>query len=242
MNNRLAPVYLCILDGFAVGENGPKNAIFDAINSGKAPFIADLFSKQPYAKLECSGLAVGLPEGTMGNSEVNHLNMGAGRIVYQSIERINAAIEDGSFFTNEALTAAVKNARQNASSLHLMGILQGHGGTVHGSIKHIFALLELAKEAGINRVFIHLFTDGRDTNPNAAGQIYLKMLEDKISDLGLSNDVRISTIMGRSVAMDRDVAWNKILTAMNTIVNAQSDRTALTAKQAIEESYSDGIT
>jgi 2,3-bisphosphoglycerate-independent phosphoglycerate mutase len=126
------PVYLCILDGFAVGENSQKNAIYDAIQQGKAPFIAELFAKHPYAKLECSGLAVGLPAGTMGNSEVNHLNMGAGRVVYQSIERINVAIEDGSFFANEALTAAIVRCQQKNSTLHLMGILQGHGGTVHG--------------------------------------------------------------------------------------------------------------
>ena len=141
---KITPVYLCILDGFAIGEKAEKNAIYDAIKQGKAPFIADLFAKHPYAKLECSGLAVGLPAGTMGNSEVNHLNMGAGRVVYQSIERINVAIEDGSFFKNESLLKAVRNAKQSGSALHLIGILQGHGGTVHGSIKHLFALLELA--------------------------------------------------------------------------------------------------
>jgi 2,3-bisphosphoglycerate-independent phosphoglycerate mutase len=242
MNNRSAPVYLCILDGFAVGENGPKNAIYDAIQSGKAPFIADLFSKHPYAKLECSGLAVGLPEGTMGNSEVNHLNMGAGRIVYQSIERINVAIEDGSFFTNEALTAAVKNAKQNASALHLMGILQGHGGTVHGSIKHIFALLELVKRAELNTVYIHLFTDGRDTNPKAAGEIYLKMLEDKIGELGLGTRVKIATIMGRELAMDRDTAWDKTLIAMRCVVRGVGEYKAATAREAIESSYARGQT
>src|SRR3989344_5974178 len=242
MNNRLAPVYLCILDGFAVGENGPKNAIFDAINSGKAPFIADLFSKQPYAKLECSGLAVGLPEGTMGNSEVNHLNMGAGRIVYQSIERINAAIDDSSFFTNEALTAAIKNAKQNASALHLMGILQGHGGTVHGSIKHLFALLELVKRAELNTVYIHLFTDGRDTNPKAAGEIYLKMLEDEIGRQGLQGVARISTVMGREIAMDRDTAWDKTLIGMRCVVRGVGEYKAATAREAIENSYARGQT
>ena len=164
-------VYLCILDGFAIGENNDNNAIYHAIKQGKAPFIAELFNKQPYAKLECSGLAVGLPEGTMGNSEVNHLNMGAGRVVYQSIERINVAINNGSFFKNKALLAAVDNCKKNDSTLHLMGILQGHGGTVHGSILHTFALLELVKRSGLKKVDIHLFTDGRDTNPNSAGQV-----------------------------------------------------------------------
>ena len=189
---KTTPVYLCILDGFALGENGRKNAIFDADKEGKAPFINDLFEKYPLVKLECSGLAVGLPAGTMGNSEVNHLNMGAGRIVYQSIERINVAIDDGSFFRNDELMAAVNNCQKNNSTLHLMGILQGHGGTVHGSIKHTFALLELAKKNGLKSVAIHLFTDGRDTNPKAAGEIYLGMLEAELERQGLQGVARIA--------------------------------------------------
>jgi 2,3-bisphosphoglycerate-independent phosphoglycerate mutase len=228
------PVYLCILDGFALGENKQKNAIYDAIQQGKAPFIADLFAKHPYAKLECSGLAVGLPAGTMGNSEVNHLNMGAGRVVYQSIERINVAIEDGSFFRNEALSAAVTRCKQNNSTIHLMGILQGHGGTVHGSIKHLFALLELAKKAGLQSVAIHLFTDGRDTNPKAAGEIYLKMLEDKIAEIGIG---KICSVMGREIAMDRDTAWDKTLIGMKCLVSGQGEYKAATAREAIESSY-----
>lgn len=231
---KATPVYLCILDGFALGENKQKNAIYDAVSQGKAPFIAELFAKHPYAKLECSGLAVGLPAGTMGNSEVNHLNMGAGRVVYQSIERINVAIADGSFYTNEALTAAVARCKQKNSTLHLMGILQGHGGTVHGSIKHLFALLELAKQNGLNNVAIHLFTDGRDTNPKAAGEIYLKMLEDKIAELGIG---RICSIMGREIAMDRDTSWDKTLVGMRCLVNGEGERQAATAREAIESSY-----
>ncbi|MFA4905119.1 MAG: 2,3-bisphosphoglycerate-independent phosphoglycerate mutase [Candidatus Margulisiibacteriota bacterium] len=231
------PVYLCILDGFAVGEKAEKNAIYDAIKEGKAPFIAELFAKHPYAKLECSGLAVGLPAGTMGNSEVNHLNMGAGRVVYQSIERINVAIEDGSFFKNEALLAAVRNAKQNGSALHLMGILQGHGGTVHGDIKHLFALLELAKKAEVNTIYIHLFTDGRDTNPKAAGEVYLKMLEDK-----MPANARIATIMGRELAMDRDTAWDKTLIGMRCLVSGVGEFKANTAREAIEQSYKRGET
>lgn len=237
-----APVYLCILDGFAIGEKNDNNAIYQAIHLGKAPFIADLFKNHPFAKLECCGLAVGLPEGTMGNSEVNHLNMGAGRVVYQSIERINVAIEDGSFFNNEGLLAAVNNCKKNNSALHLMGILQGHGGTVHGSIKHIFALLELAKKAEINTVYIHLFTDGRDTNPRAAGEVYLKMLEDEIGRQGLQGAARISTVMGREVAMDRDTAWDKTLLAMKALVLGQGEFKAGSAREAIEQSYARGQT
>lgn len=231
------PVYLCILDGFAVGEKNEKNAIYDAIQQGRAPFIKDLFDNHPYVLLECSGLAVGLPAGTMGNSEVNHLNMGAGRVVYQSIERINVAIEDGSFFTNETLVKSMVNCKQNASALHLMGILQGHGGTVHGSIKHLFALLEMVKRNNLRQVYIHLFTDGRDTNPKAAGEIYLKMLEDKIAELGLAEQVKIATIMGREVAMDRDTAWEKTILAMRALISAVGEYKALTPREAIENSY-----
>lgn len=239
---KITPVYLCILDGFAVGENSEKNAIYDAVEQGKAPFLADLFANRPYAKLECSGLAVGLPAGTMGNSEVNHLNMGAGRVVYQSIERINVAIEDGSFFTNEALLEAVRNAKQSGSALHLMGILQGHGGTVHGSIKHLFALLELSKRSELNTVHIHLFTDGRDTNPKAAGEIYLQMLEDRIRNLELGTRVKIATVMGRELAMDRDTAWDKTLIAMRCLVSGVGEYKAATAREAIEQSYKRGQT
>lgn len=230
------PVYLCILDGFAIGEKSDNNAIYQAIKQGKAPLIKDLFDNHPYSSLECSGLAVGLPKGTMGNSEVNHLNMGAGRIVYQSIERINVAIEDGSFFENEALLKAVGNCKQNNSTLHLMGILQGHGGTVHGEIKHIFALLELAKKNGLNKVCIHLFTDGRDTNPHAAGEIYLKMLEDKLGN------AKICSVMGREISMDRDTAWHKTLLAMKTLITGQGEFKTRTVREAIEESYKRGQT
>jgi len=237
---KTTPVYLCILDGFAVGEQGPKNAIYDAIDQGKAPFIADLFKNHPYAKLECSGLAVGLPAGTMGNSEVNHLNMGAGRIVYQSIERINVAIDDGSFFRNDALTAAVTRCQQNNSTLHLMGLLQGHGGTVHASIRHLFALLELAKKNGLTDIAIHLFTDGRDTNPKAAGEIYLPMLEEAIRDQGPGT--RVATVMGREIAMDRDTSWDKTLIGMRCLVLGTGEFKAATAREAIDNSYARGQT
>ena len=236
------PVYLCILDGFALGEDNANNAIYRAIKQGTAPFIANLFANKPYAQLECSGLAVGLPEGTMGNSEVNHLNMGAGRIVYQSIERINVAIKDKSFFKNEALVSAVKNCRQNNSTLHLIGLLQGHGGTVHASIAHLFALLKLIKQAGLKNVAIHLLTDGRDSNPKAAGEVYLKMLEDRLENLGLGAGVKITTVIGREIAMDRDTAWDKTLLAMRTLVNGQGEFMAGSAREAIEESYKRGQT
>ncbi|MBN2057453.1 MAG: 2,3-bisphosphoglycerate-independent phosphoglycerate mutase [Candidatus Saganbacteria bacterium] len=231
------PVYLCILDGFAIGKKDNENAIYQAIAQGKAPFIKQLFNKQPYASLECSGRAVGLPEGTMGNSEVNHLNMGAGRVVYQSIERINVAIEDQSFFKNDALLQAVNNCKKNGSTLHLMGILQGHGGTVHGSIKHLFALLELGKQAGLKNIDIHLFTDGRDTNPKAAGEIYLPMLHKNISELAMTSIVKIRSVMGREVAMDRDTAWDKILVALKALAKGEGKYKASSAAEAIKASY-----
>lgn len=233
----VTPVYLCILDGFAIGKKSDNNAIYQAIKQGKTPFIKELFEKHSYSRLECSGLAVGLPEGTMGNSEVNHLNMGAGRVVYQSIERINVAIQNGSFFYNDSLITAIKNCKGNNSTLHLMGILQGHGGTVHGDIKHLFALLEQVKRSGLKKVYIHLFTDGRDTNPHAAGEIYLKMLEDKIAELGMHKIVRISSVMGREIAMDRDTAWNKTLIALKTLITGKGEYQTQSAKEAIEQSY-----
>ena len=148
-------LYLCILDGFGIGKDKKSDAIQAAIADGKAPFFKELFEKHPYAKLECSGEAVGLPPGTMGNSEVNHLNMGAGRVVYQSLLRVNKAIEDGSFYNNEALLKAVNNCKQNNSTLHLMGVLQGGGGCVHGNIEHLFGLLELVKRNNLEKVVLH---------------------------------------------------------------------------------------
>ena len=233
----VTPVYLCILDGFAQGKKSSRNAVYEAIKRGSAPYIKELFEKHPYVQLECSGMAVGLPKGTMGNSEVNHLNMGAGRVVYQSIERINVAIKDGSFFKNHALLSAIKNCKQHDSTLHLMGVLQGHSGTVHGSIKHLFALLELVKISDVGKVCIHIFTDGRDTNPHAAGEVYLKMLEHRIAELGLSDVAKIKTVMGREVAMDRDTSWSKTLTAFRAIVAGDSRHRFHSAHEAIADSY-----
>jgi 2,3-bisphosphoglycerate-independent phosphoglycerate mutase len=238
----IKPVYLCILDGFALGRKDSGNAIYQAVKRGKAPLLADLFANRPYAVLGSSGRAVGLPEGTMGNSEVNHLNMGAGRVVYQSIERINVAIEDGSFFKNEALRAAIENCLEHNSTLHLMGILQGHGGTVHGSIQHLFALLELVKKNNLKKVNIHLFTDGRDTNPKAAGEIYLPMLRERIAALGLHDVVKIRSVMGREVAMDRDTAWDKTLVALKALVKGEGEYRASSAEEAIKASYARGQT
>lgn len=238
---KIKPVYLCIMDGVGVGKNNKGNAVYEAMAKGIAPYLTKLFN-EPHSILECSGLAVGLPEGTMGNSEVNHLNMGAGRVVYQSIERINVAIENGSFFANPSLMAAVDNCKKNNSTLHLMGILQGHGGTVHGSIAHAFALLDLAKRNGIKKMAIHIFGDGRDTNPHSLGEIYLKMLNAKIAELGLTGIAVVKTIMGRELAMDRDTAWNKTLIALKALVLGECESQAETAEEAIADSYKRGVT
>lgn len=239
--DKITPVYLCIMDGVGIGKKDEGNAVYEAIHLGKAPYLKKLFD-EPHSTLICSGRAVGLPEGTMGNSEVNHLNMGAGRVVYQSIERINVAIEDKNFFKNEAFMKAVKNCKDNNSTLHLMGILQGGAGCVHGSIEHLFALLELVKQQGLKKVAIHIFGDGRDTNPHAAGEVYLKMAQDKIASLGLKDIAQIKTIMGREIAMDRDTAWNKTLVAMKALILGECENIAATPEEAIAKSYANGVT
>ncbi len=238
---KTTPVYLCIMDGVGVGPKTEGNAVYEAVKKGIAPYLKGLFD-EPHSLLECSGRAVGLPAGTMGNSEVNHLNMGAGRVVYQSIERINVAIEDKSFFKNNALLAAAQNCKKNNSTLHLMGILQGHGGTVHGSIAHTFALLEFIKQQGLKKISIHIFGDGRDTNPHALGEIYLKMLQAKIKELGIEDTAKIKTIMGREIAMDRDTAWDKTLTAMKALVLGECESAASTPEEAVSKSYANGLT
>src|SRR3989339_140736 len=228
-------LYLCILDGFGIGKDKKSDAIQAAIADGKAPFFKELFEKHPYAKLECSGEAVGLPPGTMGNSEVNHLNMGAGRVVYQSLLRVNKAIEDGSFYNNEALLKAVNNCKQNNSTLHLMGVLQGGGGCVHGNIEHLFGLLELVKRNNLEKVVLHLFTDGRDTNPNAAGNEYIPQLLKK-------SKAQIGTVMGRTYAMDRDQNWPSVIKALKALVNGIGVRKEPDIVSAIKTAYASNET
>lgn len=239
-NNRHR-IMLTICDGFGLNPRVKGNAVKLAIESGQAPFLAGLFQDHPYARLRSSGRAVGLPPGTMGNSEVNHLNMGAGRVVYQSIERINVAIKDKTFFSNPALLAAVETVKRNNSTLHLMGILQGPPGTVHGDIEHLFALLVLAKKHSLTNIRIHLFTDGRDTNPQAALNLYLPMLEAKIEEMGLTGTVKIASVMGREICMDRDSNWDKILTALKMLATGQGERKFATPREALEFAYKQSV-
>ena len=169
------PTVLMILDGYGLNKNCDHNAVCEA----KTPIMDQLMSQCPYVEGQASGMAVGLPEGQMGNSEVGHLNMGAGRIVYQELTRITKAIEDGDFFENPELLAAVENAKKNNSALHMFGLLSDGG--VHSHITHLFGLLELAKRQGLEKVYVHCFLDGRDTPP-ASGKGYIEELQKKISD------------------------------------------------------------
>ena len=172
------PTVLMILDGYGLNQNCDHNAVCEA----KTPVMDQLMSQCPYVQGQASGLAVGLPDGQMGNSEVGHLNMGAGRIVYQELTRITKAIEDGDFFENPELLAAVKNAKENNSSLHMFGLLSDGG--VHSHITHLYGLLELAKREGLEKVYVHCFLDGRDTPP-ASGKGYIEELTAKMKELGV---------------------------------------------------------
>ena len=181
------PVVLAILDGF--GETKKEEG--NAVKAAKTPTLDAIVKKYPTAMLQASGAFVGLPEGQIGNSEVGHTNIGAGRIVYQSLARINNAIEDKTFFSNEAFLSVINNCKKNSSALHLLGLLSDGG--VHSHINHIYALLELAKKEGLTEVYIDVFTDGRDVSPNSAVS-FIKELTKKIKEIGVG---KIATISGR---------------------------------------------
>ena len=172
------PVVLMVLDGYGLNDNPEGNAIAMA----KTPVMDSLMKDYPFVKGAASGLAVGLPDGQMGNSEVGHMNIGAGRIIYQDLTRITKAIQDGDFFENEELVKAVENAKANNSALHLFGLLSDGG--VHSHITHVFGLLELAKRKGLTNVYVHAFLDGRDTPP-ASGKDYIEQLEAKMQEIGV---------------------------------------------------------
>ncbi|MDP2671484.1 MAG: 2,3-bisphosphoglycerate-independent phosphoglycerate mutase [bacterium] len=225
------PVVLVVLDGWGIAAPGPGNAI----SLANKPNWDNYYNTYPHTRLEASGEAVGLPKGEAGNSEVGHLNLGAGRIVYQELPRINQAIADGTFLSNQALQAAVKHAKDNQTTLHLMGLIGT--GVVHSSMDHLYALLWLAKEAKIENLSLHLFTDGRDSPPNASLQL-IGELENKLSSLGIG---QISTIMGRYWAMDRDKHWERIKVAYQALTVGSGEK-APTAAAAIQNSYAKNIT
>jgi 2,3-bisphosphoglycerate-independent phosphoglycerate mutase len=225
------PLMLAILDGFALREN----AQYNAIKAAKTPNLSRLMEKFPNTVLACSGKSVGLPDGQMGNSEVGHTNIGAGRVVYQELTRITKEIEEGCFFENKALLGAVSNCKKNNSALHIMGLLSDGG--VHSHIEHLFALLKLAKINGLTKVFVHCFLDGRDTPPSS-GADYVKRLQDEIDRI---NTGRIATVMGRYYAMDRDSRWERIERAYAALVYGEGE-ICDNAVNSVKASYDKGIT
>ena len=194
------PVVLCILDGFGNNPETKGNAIFAA----KTPCIDALRATCPVTEIGASGMDVGLPEGQMGNSEVGHTNIGAGRVVYQELTRITKSARDGDLYENEALCGAMENARNSGAALHFFGLLSNGG--VHSHNTHLYALLEMAKRAGLTKVFIHCFLDGRDVPP-ASGADFLAELQEKCAEIGVG---KIATVMGRYYAMDRDNRWERV--------------------------------
>ena len=224
------PLMLMILDGWGYREDKEGNAILAA----RTPNLNRLHSEYPSCFLECSGEAVGLPEGQMGNSEVGHLNIGAGRIVYQDLTRINLSVRDGDFFQKSSLFRCDLNVKAHNSSLHLMGLVS-YGG-VHSHMTHLYALIKLAQEKGLEKVYIHAFLDGRDVPPKAA-------LEDiKELDTFCKNmeTAKIATVSGRYYAMDRDKRWDRTKLAYDALTLGIAPYTASNAETAVSEAYNRG--
>ncbi len=226
----MKPIVLAILDGVGLRDKIHGNAFLQA----KKPNIDYLMKEYPHTQLEASGTRVGLPEGQMGNSEVGHLNIGGGRIVYQPLELISNAIITGTFFNNKILIDATNNVKQRDGKLHIFGLTSDGG--VHSHIDHIIALLKLAKQQDISKVYLHCFTDGRDTAPNIA-LTFLKQLEKAIDELGVG---KIATISGRYYAMDRDERWDRTNLAYDAIVNAKGPHNQ-NVESIIDENYRQGI-
>ncbi len=224
------PVALIILDGFALRDEDKGNAVTHA----KKPNFDRFWNEYPHATLQASGEAVGLPEGQMGNSEVGHLNIGAGRIVYQSLTRVNVAIREGEFEQNETLLAAVKHAKEKGTNLHLFGLLSDGG--VHSHIEHLYALLRLAKSEGLEKVYIHGFLDGRDVAPQSA-ETYLKELNEKIEEYGVGE---IATLSGRYYSMDRDKRWERVEKSYRAMVYGEGP-SYTSAEECVKDSYDNGI-
>jgi len=225
------PVMLMILDGYGLSEHVEGNAVLAA----RKPNLDKIFREYPNTVLDASGMSVGLPEGQMGNSEVGHLNIGAGRVVYQSLTKITKSIADGDFFENKALNKAIDNALKNNSSLHLLGLLSPGG--VHSHTDHIKGLLKLCKLRGLSRVCLHAFLDGRDVPPSSARE-YIKDIEGYMEEIGVGT---IATISGRYYAMDRDNRWERVKLAYDAIVLGKGEK-AQSALQALDNSYSKGVT
>ena len=225
------PVVLMVLDGYGLNDRTEGNAIALA----NTPVMDKLMKECPFVKGQASGLAVGLPDGQMGNSEVGHMNIGAGRIIYQDLTRITKAIEDGDFFENKALLAAMDNCKKNDSDLHLWGLLSDGG--VHSHITHLYGLLEMAKKQGLDKVYIHAFLDGRDVPPSSAAE-YMEQTVAELDKIGLG---KIATISGRFYAMDRDNAWDRVEKAYAALVYGEGVQET-DPVQAIKNSYANEVT
>lgn len=223
------PTVLMILDGYGLNDKKEGNAI----QLANTPVIDKLMKEYPFVNGNASGMAVGLPEGQMGNSEVGHLNMGAGRIIYQELTRITKEINDGDFFENKAFLEAVSNCKNNNSDLHLFGLLSDGG--VHSHITHLYGLLELAKRQGLENVYVHAFLDGRDTAPTS-GKGFAEDLSNKMQELGIG---KIASVMGRYYAMDRDNRWDRVEKAYRAMVMGEGE-TAESGVEAIQKSYDAG--
>ena len=220
------PVVLCIMDGFGFNPSDYGNAI----TAAKTPRLDEIFKNNPMTYIGASGMDVGLPDGQMGNSEVGHTNIGAGRVVYQELTRITKSIMDGDFFTNDVFMGAIENCKKNNSALHLIGLLSDGG--VHSHNTHLYALIELAKKNGLEKVYVHALLDGRDVPPSS-GVDFVKELEDKLDEIGVG---KIATVMGRFYAMDRDNMWDRVGMAYNAMVNREGISTD-SALDAVKKSY-----
>lgn len=232
-------VLLLILDGFGIRKEKNKNAV----KTAKTPILNHLLKNHPNSCLKASGAAVGLPKGYMGNSEVGHLTIGAGRVVEGDLAKINKAIKNGSFYHNKALLEAVKHVKKNKTKLHLMGLLSDAG--VHSHIGHLFALLELAKKNNVEEVYVHAFLDGRDTEPKSAER-YLKQLQKKMKLLNIGE---LATMIGRFYALDRDNRWNRVHKAYDCMVNgvgrkdnSAGEKNEINALKALKKAYQRGET
>lgn len=225
------PLALIILDGFGYNPNEYGNAI----KAANTPNIDALLAKYPHTLIGASGMDVGLPDGQMGNSEVGHTNIGAGRIVYQELTRITKSIKDGDFFSNPTLKSAIENCKKNHSALHLMGLLSDGG--VHSHNAHLYGLVEMARENGLNEVYIHAFMDGRDVPPTS-GKDFLADCQAKLEEIGVG---KIATVIGRYYAMDRDNRWDRVEKAYAAMVYGEGEQCA-DPVAAAENSYAQGVT
>ncbi|CAN5724972.1 2,3-bisphosphoglycerate-independent phosphoglycerate mutase [soil metagenome] len=229
----IRPVVLCVLDGFGLAPAGPGNAVAAA----RTPVFDALWRGSPHATLAASGPSVGLPEGQMGNSEVGHLNLGAGRVVMQSLSFVQRTIDDGSFFENEVLTSVCDAVRQGDRTLHLVGLVSRGG--VHADLPHLFALIDLARRRGVGRVHVHALTDGRDTPPDSAR----RYLGEVVEHIARSDaPARIASVIGRYWAMDRDARWERTERAFDAIVCGDAPHRAASADEAIAAAYARGET